>query len=95
MFCNTLDIDEHNMLVGYRLRQQDGKRHAVLALKSLEFQVVAMGDSYNDTTMLAAADVGILFRPPDNVVAEFPHFPVAHEYTELQALIAPSFAPSA
>ena len=94
LFCNTLDVDEHNMLAGYRLRQQDGKRQAVRALKSLEFQVVAMGDSYNDTTMLAEADVGILFRPPDNVMAEFPHFPVAHEYAELQALIAPPLAPS-
>jgi phosphoserine/homoserine phosphotransferase len=56
-----------------------------MALKLLNFDVVAAGDSYNDTTMLAEADHGILFRPPDNVIREFPQFPVTHTYAELRA----------
>ena len=54
------------------------------ALRALNFRVIAAGDSYNDTAMLAAAHVGILFRPPDNVIAEFPQFPVTRSYDELQ-----------
>ncbi len=84
LFCNTLDIDAANTITGYHLRQNDGKREAVAALRSLNFRVIAMGDSYNDTTMLAAADQGLLFRPPANVIAEFPQFPVLTEYDELK-----------
>jgi phosphoserine/homoserine phosphotransferase len=94
LFCNSLDIDQHNRLVGYRLRQPDGKRQAVQALQGLAFQVIAIGDSYNDTAMLAEATTGILFRAPDNVVADFPQFPVVHDYAELQARIAPYVTPS-
>ena len=84
LFCNSLEVDADDTIVGYRLRQRDGKRHAVAGLRSLNFHVIAMGDSYNDTTMLAEADAGILFSPPSNVVAEFPHFPALHEYGELR-----------
>lgn len=87
LFCNSLMIDDHGRVVNYRLRQKDGKKKAVKALKSLKFQVVAAGDSYNDTTMLAEADSGILFCPPDNVVAEFPQFPVTRDYQSLRAEI--------
>jgi phosphoserine / homoserine phosphotransferase len=83
LFCNSLTIDEANNIVGYRMRQQHGKRLSVAAFRSLQFQVVAIGDSYNDTAMLAAADAGILFRPPDTIAAEFPQFPVMWEYDEL------------
>ena len=84
LFCNDLEIDG-GRVVGYRLRQPDGKRRAVQALRSLEFATIAAGDSYNDTAMLAEADAGILFRPPDNVMAEFPQFPVTRSYEELRA----------
>ena len=84
LFCNTLEVDAANNIAGYRLRQTDGKRKAVAALKSLDFRVLAMGDSYNDTTMLREADAGILFRPPANIVAEFPQFPVLYEYDRLR-----------
>jgi len=84
LFCNTLEVDEAGRITGYRLRQKDGKRRAVEAFRSLAFRVVAAGDSYNDTTMLAEADAGILFRPPENVVREFPQFPVTRNYDELR-----------
>jgi phosphoserine/homoserine phosphotransferase len=84
LFCNTLEVDAANNIAGYRLRQTDGKRKAVAALRSLDFRVLAMGDSYNDTTMLGEADAGILFRPPANIVAEFPQFPVLYEYDRLR-----------
>lgn len=87
LFCNMLEVDERGMITGYRLRIRDGKREAVQALKALNFRIIAAGDSYNDTTMLAAADHGILFRPPQNVIDEFPQFPVTHEYDELKAII--------
>jgi phosphoserine/homoserine phosphotransferase len=84
LFCNSLTVDGGGRISGYRLRIPDGKRRAVEALRALAFRVVAAGDSYNDTTMLAAADAGILFRPPKNVVDDFPQFPVTHTYAELR-----------
>ena len=84
LFCNSLVVDEQGRVTDYQLRIRDGKRKAVMALKLLNFPVVAAGDSYNDTTMLAEADAGILFRPPDNVIRDFPQFPVTHTYDELR-----------
>jgi phosphoserine/homoserine phosphotransferase len=85
LFCNSLEVDGRGRIVDYRLRIPDGKRRAVEALRGINFRVVAAGDSYNDTTMLAAADAGILFRPPPNVIADFPQFPVTTTYRELEA----------
>jgi phosphoserine/homoserine phosphotransferase len=84
LFCNALEVEPGGRIGGYRLRLPDGKRRAVEALRAIAFRVVAAGDSYNDTTMLAAADAGILFRPPPNVVADFPQFPVTSTYAELR-----------
>src|SRR5690606_42073839 len=64
--------------------QANPKRQAVVALKSLYYRVIATGDSYNDTTMLAEADAGILFHAPDNVIREFPQFPAVHTYADLK-----------
>jgi phosphoserine/homoserine phosphotransferase len=86
LFCNTLVVD-NNKIVDYRLRQHDGKKHVAIALKSLNFNVYAMGDSYNDISMLKQADAGFLFRPPDNVIEEYPEFPVCHEYSEIEKLL--------
>ena len=88
LFCNTLDVEPSGRIAGYRLRIADGKRLAVEALRALAFRVVAAGDSYNDTTMLGAADAGILFRPPANVAAEFPQFPVTTTYDALRDAFA-------
>jgi len=85
LFCNSLVVDEKQNVVDYVLRQKDGKRQAVKSLQSLNFKVIAAGDSYNDTTMLNEADAGILFRPPQNVINEFPHFPVARDFESLKA----------
>ena len=88
LFCHTLSIDSDGYIVGYNLRQQESKRGAVEALKNLNFKVIAMGDSYNDITMLKAADKGILFHPPDNVKDEFPQFQVSFGYDTLKTLIS-------
>lgn len=89
LFCNDLEIDASGRIRGYRLRMPDQKCQSVRALRGLRFKTIAAGDSYNDTTMLTAADAGILFRPPENVVAEFPQFPVTRDYPELrQAFLA-------
>lgn len=84
LLCNSLGIDETGAIADYHLRQKDGKRHVVEALSALNYEVIAMGDSYNDITMLQTAAQGILFRPPENVVAEYPQFPVTHSYEELR-----------
>ncbi len=81
----ALEVDDAHRITGYRLRIDDGKRRAVNALRELNFHVVATGDSYNDTSMLGAANGGILYRPPQNVIDEFPQFPVATNYEELKA----------
>ena len=83
LFCHELVADAEGRVRDYRLRMRDHKRASVTAFRSLNFHTIAVGDSYNDTTMLGAAHAGILFRPPDNVVAEFPQFSVARTYQEL------------
>ena len=87
IFCHDLEIDAEGRVANYRLRQPDQKRKAVAAFRSLNYRVIAAGDSYNDTTMLGEADTGFLFRSPDNVKAEFPQFWSAEEYDELMGLI--------
>jgi len=84
LFCNELIVDKEGRIANYRLRQADGKTKAVTALQSLNFQVVAAGDSYNDTGMLKQADAGIFFRPPESITKEFPQFPVTHQYEEMK-----------
>ena len=76
-------VIEDDRIVDYRLRQPDQKQCSVKAFQALEYKVVAAGDSYNDTTMLSAADAGFLFRAPENVIAEFPQFPAMTGYDEL------------
>jgi phosphoserine/homoserine phosphotransferase len=83
LFCNELVVEADGRVADYRLRIPDGKRRAVSSLKSLNFRVHAAGDSYNDTTMLAEADRGVLFRCPDNVAREFPQFRRTETYAEL------------
>lgn len=85
LMCHGLGVDANGRITDYFLRQPDQKRAAVKAFHGLNFRVIAAGDSYNDTNMLSEADAGILFCPPDNVIAEFPQFPVARNYGELQA----------
>ncbi len=85
LFCNYLESDNTGRIVNYRLRQKDGKTKAVQALKSLDFKAIAAGDSYNDTGMLKAADAGIFFCPPENIIKEFPQFKVTHTYEQLRA----------
>ncbi len=86
LFCHRL-IVENDRIVGYKLRMPDQKRHAVAALQSLNYNVIAAGDSFNDTTMLAQADSGFLFHAPDNIVRQFPQFPAVNDYNELLKLI--------
>lgn len=89
LFCHRLELAESGKVTGYKLRQKDPKRASVKALKSLNYRVLAAGDSYNDTTMLSEADAGFLFKAPDNVIAEFPQYPSITNYDDLRtALLA-------
>jgi phosphoserine / homoserine phosphotransferase len=85
LLCHNLKIDDKGRVSGYKLRQKDPKRKSVIAFKSLTYRVIAAGDSYNDTSMLEEADAGILFCPPQNVIDEFPQYPVAMNYDEFRA----------
>lgn len=85
LLCHRLRIDEEGRVADYHLRMPDQKREAVMSLHHLRFKVIAAGDSYNDTSMLGEADAGILFCPPQNVIDEFPQFPVTVTYDELTA----------
>ena len=87
LFCHRLLIDDEGFVADYRLRQQDQKRHAVNAFKSLNYKVIAAGDSFNDTGMLAAADAGFFIHPPATIAAQFPQFPVHHDYASLRGSI--------
>ena len=87
LFCHKLEADADGFLVNYHLRMPTPKKEAVQRFRELQFNVIAAGDSYNDTAMLAEANAGILFHPPQNVIDEFPQFPVTMNYTELRAEI--------
>lgn len=87
LFCNSIFQDEQGMVSGYKMRIENGKRHAVLAFKQLNFRVFAMGDSYNDTAMILEADCGALFRPSEKVVKDFPNLPVMNEYSQVKEAI--------
>jgi phosphoserine/homoserine phosphotransferase len=84
LFCHNLEIDDRGRIVGYRLRLLDQKRRGVQALHQLNLKVIASGDSYNDTSMLIEADAGILYRPPESLIEEFPQLAVAQDYDELR-----------
>ncbi|WP_028305215.1 bifunctional phosphoserine phosphatase/homoserine phosphotransferase ThrH [Oceanospirillum maris] len=84
LLCHKLEVDEDGRITDYTLRQRDPKRQSVRAFQLLNYRVIAAGDSYNDTTMLAQAEQGILFHAPDNVIAEFPQFPAVHTYDDLK-----------
>jgi phosphoserine/homoserine phosphotransferase len=87
LFCNSLTIAPDGSISDYNLRQKDGKRKTVLSLKQLKYSIIAVGDSYNDITMLKEADAGILFRPPENVKNEYPELPATYNYEELKAVM--------
>jgi phosphoserine/homoserine phosphotransferase len=86
LFCNRLVV-EQDRIIGYQLRQPNQKQRSVAALKSLNYRVIAAGDSYNDTPMLAEADVGLLFQAPDHVKRDFPQFKAVETYGDLLAAI--------
>ena len=87
LFCHKLEADQDGFLVNYHLRMANQKKEAVQRFKEINFKVIAAGDSYNDTAMLGEAHAGILFRPPQNVIDEFPQFPVERDYAGLRAQI--------
>ena len=84
LLCHKLETDDKGMLVNYHLRQANPKRQAIVGFKSMYYRTIAAGDSYNDTTMLAEADAGILFHAPQNVIDEFPQFSAVHTFADLK-----------
>ena len=87
LLCHKLEVDADGFVTRHVLRMADQKRHAVNALRLLNFQVIAAGDSYNDTGMLMSAHAGFFIHPPESIVAQFPQFPVTRSYAELKARI--------
>ena len=92
LFCHSLETSADGMVVDYHLRMPEQKQEAVKRFREMNFTVVAAGDSYNDTKMLGEAHAGILFHPPENVIREFPQYPVTRSYTELRQQIDQAFA---
>lgn len=84
LFCHSLVVDEKNMIVDYKLRQEDPKRQVVKALQSLKYEVIAFGDSYNDMTMLEQAEKAFLYKPPQVVIDDYPQYQVATNYSEMR-----------
>lgn len=87
LLCHRLEVED-DRIVGYRIRQPDPKRCSVQAFRSLQYKVLAAGDSYNDVSMLEEADAGFFYRAPANVLAEFPQYPATEDYAGLQALLS-------
>ncbi len=91
LFCHSLEVDNNGIITGYNLRQPNAKKETVAALKRMNYEVIAFGDSYNDINMLKEASQGVLFRPPQNVINDYPEFPVIHEYSELKTFLEEKF----
>ena len=91
IFCHSLKVDENEIITDYILRVKDMKKITVQKFREMNFEVIAIGDSYNDISMLMEANYGILFRPPEAVIKKFPQFPVAFEYNELKEIISNHF----
>ncbi len=92
ILCHRLEIDADGRIAGYHMRQPDPKRHAVKAFQSLNYQVVATGDSYNDISMLDQADAGMFFCPSEKVTRDYPDIPVARDYAQLKSMFANALA---
>ncbi|MCU0457041.1 MAG: bifunctional phosphoserine phosphatase/homoserine phosphotransferase ThrH [Bacteroidales bacterium] len=88
LFCNSLSVDHLGNITDYHLRQENGKAKVVEALQNLNYKVIAVGDSFNDINMLRKADAGLLYRPPNNVLAENGDLPVVNSYDELKSFIS-------
>jgi phosphoserine / homoserine phosphotransferase len=91
IFCHSLQIDSEGFIAGYRMRLDKPKRRCIRAFNKLGFRTLAMGDSYNDIAMVDKADVGLLFAPPENVIADYPEFPIANTYEEARNFIETKF----
>lgn len=85
VFAHALEVDSAGVIAGYRLRMPNSKERAIEGLRHIGFRIMAFGDSYNDTNMLRAADLGLFFNPPANVVEEYPHFGAVYDYAQLRA----------
>ncbi|MFW9897579.1 MAG: bifunctional phosphoserine phosphatase/homoserine phosphotransferase ThrH [Candidatus Thorarchaeota archaeon] len=88
IFCHNLEIDKEGFITNYNLRLKNMKKKTISAFKALNYNVIAVGDSYNDIEMLKEADYGILFRPSNNVKDEFPQFKVIKKFNELKSFIS-------
>jgi phosphoserine / homoserine phosphotransferase len=91
IFCNHLVVED-GRIAGYKLRQENPKRSAVVALKTLQYFLIAAGDSFNDTDMLAEAHAGFLFHSPEHIKQQFPQFPAFEEYGDLLAAMKKALA---
>ena len=87
IFCHKLEISSDDRVVNYKLRQPNQKQCSVEAFRSLNYKVIAAGDSFNDTTMLGAANTGFFFHAPESIQAQFPHFKAFDQYADLMAAI--------
>jgi len=87
LLCNSLAVAADGTIVNHVMRQQDGKKMVVQAMQALNYTVIGIGDSYNDIAMLQAADHGILYRPPENVLRQYPAFPKASGFDELKGML--------
>jgi phosphoserine/homoserine phosphotransferase len=92
LFCHRLEVSAEGRIMHYQLRQPNQKQHSVAALKSLNYRVIAAGDSFNDTTMLGEADVGFFFHAPLSIQAQFPQFRPFEKYSDLLVAIKQALA---
>ncbi len=91
LLCHSMQ-SSGGEVTGYRLRQDDPKRHAVESFQAMNYVVHAAGDSFNDLTMLEQADHGYFYGAPANVTERLPHLPQARDHAELRAFLTPSLA---
>jgi phosphoserine/homoserine phosphotransferase len=91
LLCHRLVV-ENDRIVNYQIRTPEQKQKAVAALKLLNYHVISAGDSFNDTAMLAEANIGFLFHAPENIKKQFPQFKPLETYADLLASIRDAMA---
>jgi phosphoserine/homoserine phosphotransferase len=83
LFCNSLECLSDGKITGYKLRQKNGKQLAVRAFASLNAEIFAAGDSFNDLAMIQEAKAGCLFRAPETIRKEYADIPCVDTFDEL------------
>lgn len=83
LLCHTLDVDADDNILGYKLRDSQAKKQAILGFQSMGYRCLAAGDSFNDLQMFEVADQGFFINAPEAISKTMPEIPSFDSYSNL------------